>query len=81
MTLRICPVCVTVEDIPTNGLDLCPHCLARGHTYRRLAEGDFDRSRAIWATHPILEVVAIALAAIDKAERSLAEAAAMRLEV
>lgn len=73
--IRICPVCLITENYPEHRkYVLCRHCLALGHTYEMLAAGDFAQSRTIWATHVIPEVVAIAHAALDKAEQRLAEA-------
>jgi hypothetical protein len=76
MALRICPYCLTVEDILPDQHDFCKACLAQGHNYRMFAAWEFDRSRENWSKHPIPEVVQIAHAALDAAERRLAEVAA-----
>lgn len=80
MSLRICPTCLAVEDILPDRDDTCKACWSQGHNFRMFAAWEFDRSRVDWALHPVPEVVAIAHAALDKAERRLAEVTAMLLE-
>jgi hypothetical protein len=73
MALRICPTCLTVADfLPDHNDDACIVCRAEGEHYRTLAAWEFDRCRASWSAHPAPEVVQMAHAALDKAERRLA---------
>ena len=78
MALRICPTCLTVADyLPDHNDDACVVCRAQGEHYRTLAAWEFDRCRASWSAHPVPEVVQMAHAALDKAERRLAEVTAL----
>lgn len=77
MSLRICPTCLAVEDILPDRDDTCKACWSQGHNFRMFAAWEFDRSRVDWARHPVPEVVAIAHAALDRAEQRLAEVTAM----